>query len=410
TTTLTSGEVPALVSVIATASSEDGTQSVSTISDPITITSGLPVQSDVTLTMDGESIVAQGMTVNGITRTFTVTMADNFGQPVTDGTMAHFEAEFGQIEPSCQTGVSNGAAIGGVPASGTCSVQWQSADPRLPVGSEQRAAIQTTEDNPSYVCVGHNGTFGPCPSDLGFTRGGRSTISVSTTGQETFADSDGNNIMDPDEADDFENLPEAFLDKNEDDAYTPALAECMNDPSSDQCIAGSEETYRDFNSNGVYDLNDNPPVYNGLSCPTSGDGVYCSRELVDVRAHMQLVLSEPENNSGDNWGVVLTRNGIVRNRTTFGDSYSAYVADLYNNQPPAGTVIEVAAFGDCTLESAGSFVVTDSLRKGAFEIGIQTGGYGTAESQVRVTVTPPGSTPVTKPFGCDPNEPGSTIP
>ncbi len=144
----------------------------------------------------------------------------------------------------------------------------------------------------------------PARTTLGYTNGGRSTVLVTAVGQESFVDRNSNGIMDPDEKNLFTNLPEAFLDNNEDKAYTPYLCDPANGPvpSVAQCRAGSEESYLDFNSNGSYDLNNDPAVYNGLACPTSGNGVYCSRDLVNVRADEVLILSAPDLDVGQNLG------------------------------------------------------------------------------------------------------------
>ena len=93
----------------------------------------------------------------------------------------------------------------------------------------------------------------------------------------------------------FQNMPEAFLDNNEDEVYTPALPQCAGGAMTLQCISGQEETFSDFNANNTYDLNDDPAVYNGLLCPVAGDGVWCSRELINVRASHVVTLGNAPN-------------------------------------------------------------------------------------------------------------------
>ncbi len=111
-------------------------------------------------------------------------------------------------------------------------------------------------------------------------------------GEESFIDRNGNGIMDEAEQDLFDNLPEAFLDNNEDTIFNPATKICQGEGAeSAQCIAGQEEIFVDFNDNGKYDKNGNPAVYNGLLCPVEGDGVWCSRSLLNVRDEVVLILS-----------------------------------------------------------------------------------------------------------------------
>ncbi len=66
-TTLSAGEVGGVVRIIATITLEDG-QEVSTLSDAITISSGLPVQNGISLSLEaGDSFVVEnGMTQDGI--------------------------------------------------------------------------------------------------------------------------------------------------------------------------------------------------------------------------------------------------------------------------------------------------------------------------------------------------------
>jgi hypothetical protein len=351
-------------------------------------------------------------------------MSDMFDLPVPNGTLAEFSTEYGVIDSSCRTGVQNGARITGAPTinAGECSVLWTSQDPRVPTLVQDQNAVQTILNNPGYDCDSHNGNSGPCPDNLGYTNGGRSTVLVTAVGQESFVDTNGNGIMDPEEKNRFTNLPEAFLDNNEDEAYTPYLCDPANGPVPPlaQCRAGSEEDFIDFNANGGYDLNDDPAQYNGLACPTSGDGVYCSRELVDVRADNVLILSAPDLNVGKFWDIILVNGATVASGGTKGGvTYKAYISDLYNNRPPAGSTVSVSVSGGCTLLSASSFVVDNSPDFGAYTVNaVETGGEGVADGTVSITLQPaPGpapagvSAPYTETFTCklEPPPPDCTL-
>jgi len=372
-TSVSSGELGGVIGVIATVELENGAQ-VSTISDPITISSGLPVQNNVSLSVDSGQgfVVENGMTQDGVERTLTVTMLDYFNKPVPNGTQARFETEYGFIDSSCLTGQQNGARVptDTTPNAGQCSVLWTSSNPREPASAENKAAVKTTLGGSSYNCSGLSSSSGPCPNDLGYTRGGRSTILVYGLGEMSFQDSDNSGIMEPDESDDYENLPEAFLDKNEDGVYTPKLCSSGGGTTA-QCRAGSEETYIDLNVNGQYDLNNNPAQYHGFACPPSGDGVYCVRKPVNVRADTVLILSAPDLSS-PLWGINLAAgSAVVTTVNQQGGSYTAYIADLYNNRPPAGSTVTVSGGGGCRVSSQTSFTVGDSANPGAFAIPVQ---------------------------------------
>jgi len=381
-----SGDIPTTVRVIATALPGDaGGQEVSSVSDILTVSTGLPDQDSISLSVTEGFVVEDGFTKDGITRTVTVRMADKFNNPVPDGTAASFTTEYGAIQPSCKT------------TGGACSVTWSSQEPRFPTltGTD----FVRTIFSPGYKCPGFNTTSGPCPNDLGYTRGGRSTVLVTAQGEESFIDRNGNGIMDEAEKDLFTNLPEAFLDHNEDNIANPFAAACQGaGASSRQCIAGQEETFVDFNGNGQFDLNNDPAVYNGLLCPEEGNDVWCSRTLLNVRASTVLILSDPSA-----WYISLFRGANEVTGTIWnGGVYTALVSDLFNNRPPAGSTITLKPSGECeVLSPTGSITVNNTAAYGAFAFELRTGGVGT-EGSLDITLTPKGGTPYTQTFDCVP--------
>ena len=378
-----SGNVATSTRVIATfeAQSSSGTsrpQSVS--SNQIVIGTGLPDQNSVSLSTEVFN-VPRAADRDGIEVAITVRMADKFNNPVADGTSATFTTEYGAIDSSCLTGQSNGTRYRNLrdtdtPLRGTCTVLWISQAPRLPTFQDNRDRIQTIVDDGSFNCDAHDGSFGPCPNDLGAIRGLRSTVLVTAVGEEFFVDANGNGLYDRGE--EFENLPEAFVDHNEDGVYTPSEGpQCGPPSSSANCEAGgSEEEFIDFNEDGEYslnvDLNTGEGVYNGSLCPSEGDGVFCSRTPVNVRGDLVLTLSS----SVGNLSTLLARRSsgagravsTARNR----NSYDLFIADLYNNAPGAGTVISFETTGDCGILPDEDVIVPDrgGLR-GAFTTGFQ---------------------------------------
>ncbi len=364
--TVQSGDIPTVVRVLATV---DGGSSglVTTVSDLLTVTTGLPDQNSISLAVgdcgDGSSFVVDGaMTIFGLCRQLTVAMADKFNNPVVDGTAAVFTTEYGSIVGSCTT------------VGGTCSVNWSSQQPRFPTLTGQTYVLksgqavqsgQPTSCRDSLGVLIHSGPTIPCPVDLGYIRGGRSTILVTAIGEESFADRNGNGVMDENEQTLFENMPEAFLDENEDGVYTPALPQCPAALTSGplRCIAGQEETFVDFNANGVYDYNDSPAWYNGLLCPEEGDGVWCSRELINVRADHVVTLG-----AAPNWRLYPES----RNTNGTAETVDVYLSDIYNNPPPGGATVTVSALDNCKVIGPSAFEVPNYGTSGAFEFAFST--------------------------------------
>ncbi|MEM7260289.1 MAG: hypothetical protein AAF404_23195, partial [Pseudomonadota bacterium] len=173
------GDIATTVRVVATVEVEG--EEFSTVSDLLTVTTGLPDADSISISI-GTPVVGQGFSLDGVEVPVTVRMADKFNNPVVDGTAAVFTTEYGAIESTCFTEM------------GGCSVMWNTQDPRTPLltGTE---FLKTINDS-DYSCPSHNGSSGPCPNDLGFTRGGRSTITVHAIGEESFVDQNGNGIMD----------------------------------------------------------------------------------------------------------------------------------------------------------------------------------------------------------------------
>jgi len=243
---------------------------LTTVSDRLVVSTGLPDQNSFSASV--EVLNPGGGDVDGVTTTITVRMADKFNNPVPDGTVALFTTEFGSIADSCET------------VNGVCTALWTSQSPRLPLFNNDLIATTSNRN------CGFTGTTGrPCRDDLGQIYGGRSSILVTAIGEESFTDIDGNGLWDPGEP--HQDLPEAFVDHNENGVYdgdsncTPA-----DDPAGRDCASGLEETYVDFNSNGVYDNGNG--IYNGTLCSEALElAGQCSRELVSVNDSGLVVMS-----------------------------------------------------------------------------------------------------------------------
>ncbi|MFN3238974.1 MAG: beta strand repeat-containing protein, partial [Pseudomonadales bacterium] len=160
---------------------------------------------------------------------------------------------------------------------------------------------------------------------LGQRYGGRSTILAFAQGEESFIDSNGNGLYDFNEP--FVDLPEAFVDNNEDNVFgngNPASDDSRNDgtrtcygPNSPvtnpgetlgNCfqVGGEEEEPVDFGENGQFD--DGNGIYNGTLCPLDisnrtdtcdnnadpcdqATEQYCTRDLVSINKEAVIIFS-----------------------------------------------------------------------------------------------------------------------
>ncbi|MFA0812566.1 Ig-like domain-containing protein [Microbulbifer epialgicus] len=320
-----SGSVALPVSVKASITDSNGT-SFSAFSRGLVVSAAILDQESFSLS--ASILNPGGDSIDGVTSTITI----RIGTPdntIPDGTAISFKTEYGRIAGYCTT------------VDGNCSVDWNSQNPRAPIdyeflGDDGLMHSLRTIFNTTCPVTGLRGAY-PCPQSLGQPYGGRSTILAYALGQETFNDANGNGEFDTGET--FVDLPEAFLDHNEDGAFG-------NSKSSGSCypdcpeVGGDEELFIPLNDNEEYDSGNG--IYNGLRCSKAAeDEGTCSKELVHVRAAEPILVagSEPY--------------GIFK----IGDDYSSdfpeidipvggsgtlyfYLSDKYNGRLPLGTTIK----------------------------------------------------------------------
>lgn len=164
-TNVISGTISTAVRVTATTA---GATPLSTQSDQLVISTGIPAQDEFSLSATGHNIEALGF--DGVPTTLTARLADHFKNPVPDGTAVSFTSEGGSVVASCNT-------VGGVCTSVLTS-----------------QALRPTN--------------------------GRVTVLARATGEEAFTDRNGNGTMDNAteaiDANGFStDMPEAFVDYNE---------------------------------------------------------------------------------------------------------------------------------------------------------------------------------------------------
>ena len=386
-------------------------QELSTVSDRLVVSTGLPDQNSTSLSASVFNVV--GADRDGTTVTLTMRMADKFNNPVPDGTVVFFTTELGSVEDSCET------------AGGACTVTWTSQEPRQGLIYNNFGTDSYINTLNNRVCANTGATGNPCDTDgtldgsatVGFTQifGHRSTVLAHAIGEESFIDSNGNGLYD--EGEDFQDLGEAFVDNNENrpsgdwtsgfdgnDTCTPSDAS----QTGRECASGLEETFVDFNNSGIY--SDGNGIYNGSLCPEDLDasGV-CSRELVHVRRDLTIILSQGsgqrtvliEDNGGGGADNVITT--IPSSNATV--SYTVLMADFFNNLPAAGATISVTSDA-CELISTDSFTVPNTTATGPYSFGISlardSANVEALTGPVRITLTnPEGDSPQPYEILCD---------
>lgn len=304
TTTVTSGTQATTVQVGARTIGASG-RTVAGQSRTLAVTTGLADQDS--FSVSAERLNIEGLDRDGESTPVIVRAADRFNNPVPDGTTINFTTEGGAIPGSCQT------------VDGACSVNFVSQNPR--------------------------------PAD------GRVTVLATAAGEESFVDSNpSNGRFDPGEQ--FEDLPEAYLDADNDGERDP------------------DERYIDFNDNGRYDMGSG--TYSGLLC-NAGDRC-AQRDTIAARGDIVIVLS------GSSLFIdVPSRVTLAENATTV----SVLVRDANGQKPPAGTTIEAeTTLG--TIEGPSSFTVptTNSEGGSVFRVRIEpedSSGTGI----LRITATSP---------------------
>ena len=156
---INSGTVPTPVRVRATLVSSG----ISSFSSNLAVAVGLPSQQNFSLSQGTKNI--EGYDLDGVTNTYTVIASDRLGNPVPADTAINFIAEGGQVQAIRFTTLANGLA--------SATANFQTSSPR--------------------------------PAD------GRVTVLAYALGEESFLDTNGDNVYSPGE--DFQDLGDVFLDR-----------------------------------------------------------------------------------------------------------------------------------------------------------------------------------------------------
>lgn len=318
---------------------------ISSISDQLSISTGLPDQDSFSFSLEDHS--PESLNIDGVIVSANVLLADRFNNAVPDGTTIFFDTEGGAIRDA-DTGTTGSCTTSG---SG-CSVNWVSQNPR-PEGNV--LSDFNADGQCGYYAYAPSGSnnIGPCITDedadgivgMGSPWGGRVTMTAYTEGEENFIDNNGDGLFSA--TDTFatdDDLSEVFFDDNENGSYD-----------------FGEEEYQDYNQDGSFSAGNT--IYNGTLC----DDDSCTTDLVHVRDQQTLIMA-----SGDQY-IRVQSGGVDIGEVDITDtditSYSvtAYFADIYNNRPPTDTTINVSTENG-ELSGQTSWTVSSSSAIGPYQI------------------------------------------
>lgn len=280
------------------------TTSITTLSDQLTISSGIPVQTNTSLAVSTFNI--DGWRHDGITTTLTVRLADQFSNPVPDNTAVNFIAEGSRVDSGCLT--TNSA----------CSVTFTSQ------------ALRPTN--------------------------GRVTVLAYAVGNESFTDLNGNGTVDNtgemlDANGASTDLGEAWVDWDEDGVRD------SNEPFLDFGGPASTPGTPDNAYNGP------DAKYNGVLC-SSGNTLCSTRTQAHVYRNTVVVLSD---SAPVTTGMFTTTGGVSIGSIDLGgctapgvsQSFFVVLRDLNANTLPAGTTVTIAS-SNGTIVSGASQVVPNT--------------------------------------------------
>jgi hypothetical protein len=136
--TVSSGNSPATFRVQATVTGTGGRADLTSLSDTITVTTGLPVQKSVSVSSDSFNV--EGFDIDSSptkpAARIQVLLADGFGNPVADGTPIVFQTNVGSVGSADRGGCTT--------VNGGCSVDFRAQNPRVPTPGQPATPCNTT--------------------------------------------------------------------------------------------------------------------------------------------------------------------------------------------------------------------------------------------------------------------------
>jgi hypothetical protein len=324
TITVNSGTMNTPVRVSASTTDATTGAVLNTQSSGLTITTGVPDQDSFSLSATKWQI--EGWNLDGVTTVLTARLSDHFNNPAPDGTAVNFTTEGGQVVGSCST------------TGGACSSTLTSSAPRPNNGRVTVLAYAVGEE--SFVDLNSNGVADKVPG-AGY-------------GPTELIDTNGNSS----------DMPEAWLDADEDGAYTGAI----NEPPTD------------FNSNGAYDVADG--LFNGVLCSTLSSPGTCNTTKKTIHVRQPIVIMFSSSSPAplalfatDSLASMFTPatsitlpscSTIPADNTMPLTYYAIRIVDEHGNAMPTGTTIAFTTDNGKLLSTASWIVPNDSGCSSAF--------------------------------------------
>ncbi len=303
------------------------TGSFNSQSTVLRISTGRPAQDRFSLAVSTHNI--EGWNYDGITTTVTAFASDRMGNPVPEGTAVNFIAEGGQIQPGCVT------------SNGQCNVVFTSANPR-------------PKNEP--VVVDRAGV----PSPNAAVNSGRATILAYALGEESFIDSNGNNIYDAGEP--FNDLGDAYLDSNENGRWDPGEQFIPFGAGGSTCVTGIQ------NSTG-FATSPYAPSKDGSCDGRWGQAHVRQQNLIIMSGSTAFINNALPRPPGDPLATPLVTTFPLGGACQY--TVGFYLFDLNRNPMPAGTTVSASNLSTAiTSATPGGTPVTDSTAPGGTTISV----------------------------------------
>jgi hypothetical protein len=264
---------------------------------PVFPSTGVSDQNSFSISVDVFN--PRGRDFDGSTVELTVRLADQLGNRLGSGVDVFWAADGGSIQNSCTTDNT-----------GSCSVNWTSQEPRPAAGPAIADPLGSADTISQFSS-------------------GRATVLVWTLGTESFIDNNSNGLFDDGDTQ-VDDLPEAFIDKNE-DGNRDTDEEFVNYPLVGLGVGG-----------GSYDGTDG--LYSGFNCAFVGEcavntTVFNFRNIELSMSSDFICIEDVVFNAGGWWDTVdysLAAPVDIKNTIS---TFSFLVHDCFGNPPMTGTEI-----------------------------------------------------------------------
>ncbi len=336
-TIVSSGTTPTPVRVIATTTV--GTNTISTQSNALTISTTLPDQPHFSMAADTPNPTG-AWDIQGTNTTINVLLADQFSNPPPAGTVVNFRAESGQITPTCSTD-----------ANGSCSVTWttQTANnnPPLPYNGTANTDVSTPKNtcyNTPTTLSNLNNKDQSCVN-----KAGRVTIMAWVAGSEGFIDNNNDGIFNT--GDSFATTPANYanppvslndyfyFDRRD---LEPPYLDANFDYIKETGAANSGVPNEYEVPNSQLSASDYTNAYNGVLCSRTSAPLCSAQKSVYLFRNMEMVMPR-RNSSISFWNAA--GSATTASITTAG-SYKALVQDTNGNTMGDGASISITASAD----------------------------------------------------------------